>query len=209
VHKCDKIIRIVDGYEAKIYTISVKIALAVKPANMTGNTWAPILHPMLINPLMELMMPAEDLSLIRIQAWEFICKGQYDLALQLIHGPMQAKKKHKPDMIAMYGCCTAMVLRKRKEGIALVKKAVSVDQNNPSIYFLLGLSYMASDLRRLAMEAFEEGLKLDPHHRPINNAIAELGKRRRPPIPILPRDNPLNIMIGKKLHQRRMRNKDK
>ena len=154
-------------------------------------------------------MPTENINLIREEAWNLVSQGKFDLALPLVFNQVQKRKKQLPDLVAIYGCCTAIVLNKRREGIEICLKAKEAAPNSPNQYFLLGLAYMSADLRSKAVEAFHEGLELDPNHTLIKRAISEMGDRQSVPIPFLPRTNPINVMIGRKLHERKTRKKEK
>ncbi len=51
--------------------------------------------------------------------------------------------------------------------------------------------------RKKAIEAVDRGLALSPRHPGLLTMRAELGVRRSPPIPFLPRDNRWNVWLGR------------
>lgn len=140
---------------------------------------------------------AEQLSR---KAWEYIQNGQSDLALQLLHGPMLDPEGEHPELMALYGYCLCTVQKKRKDGIKMCKRAVELDGRNPRAYYLLGMAYLDANTKKLAWNAFFKGSKVDPDYAPIRDVLREMGIRKRPVIPFLPRDNALNVFLGKWRH---------
>jgi len=140
------------------------------------------------------------------KAWRFIKVGKVDLALQLLYQPMQELKgrdlgKDDAELVSLYGYCTFMCLRKRKEGIALCKKAVQLDSLNPRHHFLLGKAYLGVGTRKMAWKVFEQGLQVRPGYRPIKDAMEQMGNRKKPVLSFLPRGNPINVALGRLRHR--------
>jgi hypothetical protein len=51
--------------------------------------------------------------------------------------------------------------------------------------------------RKDAHQAFMRGLSIQADHQGIIRALKDMGVRRRPVIPFLSRDNPLNVYLGR------------
>jgi hypothetical protein len=52
------------------------------------------------------------------------------------------------------------------------------------------------------VESLFDGLSHDPNNKPINKILDGIGRRREPVISFLPRDNVLNVHLGKKRHEK-------
>jgi len=149
-------------------------------------------------------MEKESLTRLKERAWEEIARGDYSGALAVIRLQMQKRVKQPPELVGIYGCCQAMALDKRREGIDICKQALKASPKNANLHFLLGVAYMSAELRGRAVESFQEGLEIDPNHSLIQKAMRELGNRQKRPIPFLPRSHPFNVAIGRKLYERRL-----
>lgn len=93
--------------------------------------------------------------------------------------------------------------RRLKEGIEICLKALSADRRNPHIIYCLAQLYVLADSKRKAIEVVERGLRRSPDHRGLLRIRQELGVRRSPPIPFLPRRNLVNVRLGKAIRKRK------
>ena len=92
--------------------------------------------------------------------------------------------------------CLAKEEGNYREAVAICMDAMKDEPQNPAIYLNLGRVYVLSGHKRSALRAFELGLRYGKNQE-IVNEIDLLGWRQNPPLPFLPRANPLNKMLGK------------
>ena len=90
--------------------------------------------------------------------------------------------------------------RRGKEGLALCQHAIKVQFYEPENYVLLSRVYLLRRRRGKAIEALKRALKLNPRHPEAVKLAKEIGFRRRPVLPFLPRANPVNVALGKMRH---------
>jgi tetratricopeptide (TPR) repeat protein len=90
--------------------------------------------------------------------------------------------------------------RRGKEGLALCQHAIKVQFYEPENYVMLARVYLLRRRRGKAIDALQRALKLNPRHPAAVKLAKEIGFRRKPVIPFLPRGNPLNIALGKMRH---------
>lgn len=111
--------------------------------------------------------------------------------------------------LSYYGLCLALVQRKYKPAVDFARKAIELQFYNARHYLNLGRIYLAAGKRKKALEAVEEGLKTVPDDVSLARLRDEIGKRSAPPIPFLPRANPINVAIGRSRHARKVKEKEK
>jgi tetratricopeptide (TPR) repeat protein len=98
--------------------------------------------------------------------------------------------------LSFFGLCLALVRKQYKAGVDLCKRAIDLEFYNGDHYANLARVYMASNNRKKAVETADQGLKLVPEHEYLMEVRKELGVRKRPPVPILDRSNPINVSLG-------------
>ena len=111
--------------------------------------------------------------------------------------------KHPPALLSNYGLCLALHKGKIKEGAEFCQLAVEKEFYNGDHFLNLARVWQAGGSRRKAVEAIERGLAKDPRHMGLLRLKVSIGLRRRPVIPFLHRDNPVNIRLGKLRHRLR------
>ena len=104
-----------------------------------------------------------------------------------------------PRYISYYGLSWAMGSKSSKEALYLCQKAVKKTFVQPDLFCNLGKVYFLRGDRGKAYSAFQKGLTLDKGNQHIQEELKTMGVRRNPVIPFLPRNNILNIMMGKTL----------
>lgn len=114
-----------------------------------------------------------------------------------------------PDGLSYLGLCVALVQKKIKPGVDLCKKAIEMQFYHGDHYANLARVYMVAEHRRKALDTIEKGLKVVPDDEQLTALKKELGNRKSPPIPFLPRGHALNVMIGRKRHARAVAEKEK
>lgn len=101
-------------------------------------------------------------------------------------------------VLASYGVALGHT-HKLREGLAVCLNAVASDKRNPHVYWCLAELYVQAGSRKKAVESVQRGLSLSPGHPGLLRLRKELGVRRSPPLPFLPRDSALNVRLGKLL----------
>lgn len=99
------------------------------------------------------------------------------------------------------GVAIARCEGQRKEGLELGRYGVGLQPDEPDNHLNLATLYLLNGRRGPAIRAIERGLEIEPRHERLRAAQVRLGVRRRPPLPFLSRDNPLNVMIGQLRHR--------
>lgn len=90
------------------------------------------------------------------------------------------------------------------EGLRLCRHGVKVEFYQPENYLNLARVYLLGGNRQRAWASLEQGLKVDRRHPGLRRLLKEMGARKRPVIPFLHRDNPLNRLLGRLRHQVRV-----
>ena len=107
-----------------------------------------------------------------------------------------------PGVVASYALARGHA-REMKVGLDMCRKALAADRSNPYIYACLAELYIRSNSKRQAVDAIRRGLSSSPDYPVLLRLQDELGVRRRPPIGFLPRANPINVVIGRRLRRAR------
>lgn len=89
----------------------------------------------------------------------------------------------------------------RANGLKLCNLGVRVELYQPESYLLLAQTHLILGDRRAAWDTVERGLQVDAAHEGLQKLKAELGQRRRPIFPFLPRRHALNRWLGKLRHR--------
>lgn len=105
--------------------------------------------------------------------------------------------------LSYFGLCLALVRKQYRAGVDLCKRAIDLEFYNGDHYANLARVYMASNNRKKAVETADQGLKLVPEHEYLTEVRQELGVRKRPPVPILDRSNPINVSLGQARHAKK------
>ena len=102
--------------------------------------------------------------------------------------------------LSYYWLCLAMHKGKVKEGADFCQLAIDKEFYNGEHYLILARVWLIGRSRRRAVEALERGLALEPHNPALQKLAGELGRRRKPVIPFLSRNNPVNVALGRMRH---------
>ena len=98
-----------------------------------------------------------------------------------------------------YGLCLAQNRSQSRLHDALkhCRKAAQMEAYRADVWMNLGRVAMAAGRRGEAYRAFDRGRSLDPTHRGIVKELRRLGVRRPPAVSFLPRQNPINVFLGR------------
>jgi cytochrome c-type biogenesis protein CcmH/NrfG len=84
-----------------------------------------------------------------------------------------------------------------REALAHCRKAVQMEAYRPDVWINLGRVALTAGRRGEAYRALEQGRLLDPSNAGIAKAMQQLGVRRQPVLSFLPRQNPINVFLGR------------
>jgi hypothetical protein len=86
-------------------------------------------------------------------------------------------------------------------GVSLCDAALRPSPSDPELLINSARVHLALNQRQRAARAITRGLAAWPEHPALLAARDALGTRRAPVIPILPRGNPLNRLLGRLRHR--------
>jgi Flp pilus assembly protein TadD len=111
-----------------------------------------------------------------------------------------SKVKTTPALCSNLAYCLARERRQIQKGIALCTEALAVEPANPLHYLNLGRIYLLAGKKDVAIQTFRQGLKTGKSSQ-IVTELKNLGLRKGPLLPALPRNHPLNRYLGLVLHR--------
>lgn len=120
---------------------------------------------------------------------------RYDEAVACLRRATELAPAH-PQLRSWLGLAIAHAQGDFEESRALCESAAKQEFFNPDLYLNLSRVYLAFGRRSDALRYLRRGQMIDPGHTLIQNTIAELGQRRRPILPFLPRKHPVNRVLG-------------
>lgn len=94
------------------------------------------------------------------------------------------------------GLALALGARDFEAARTLCESAAKQEFFNPDLYLNLARVYLSVGRRPEALRYLRRGQMIDPGHLAIREAISELGLRRLPILPFLPRRHLVNRMLG-------------
>lgn len=120
----------------------------------------------------------------------------HDFFVEFCDRQIRDEKPISSGLLADYALSVAY-LGDLKEASEICFRALSGDRRNPEVFLALARVYAMGSSRKKAIDAIDRGLGLSPHHPGLIGLRAELGVRRMPPIPFLPRENRWNVWLGR------------
>ena len=99
--------------------------------------------------------------------------------------------------LSYLGCAIARIHDRTKEARVLCKRAVKAEFYQPENWANLAEVMLLSGRRKEAIEAVEQGLRIDSQNERLQQVHKQLGRRRRPVVGFLHRKNPLNHALGR------------
>jgi len=96
-----------------------------------------------------------------------------------------------------YGLCLSQNTSRLREALTHCRKAVQMEAYRADVWLNLGRVALAARRRGEAYRAFEQGRLIDPTHAGIARELKKLGVRRPPVVAFLPRQSPINVMLGR------------
>jgi tetratricopeptide (TPR) repeat protein len=98
--------------------------------------------------------------------------------------------------MSYYGLCLAMVSDRLPEARDICEAAAEAAPSSPEMHLNLSRVCIRQGDRAHAFRTLVRGLRVDPRHPGIVEAMRRLGFRRRPVVSFLPRQHPLNRLLG-------------
>lgn len=126
---------------------------------------------------------------------ESLEEGLHDDALSCLRKAVELAPDHA-QLRSLLGLAVAHGLRDFGESRALCESAAKQEFFNPDLYLNLARVYLEFGRRSEALRYLRRGQMIDPGHVSIHHTIAELGRRRMPIVPFLPRRHPVNRALG-------------
>lgn len=128
--------------------------------------------------------------------------GAPNRAVPLFENAIRVEKQrsaNRPQMryLSYYGLSMAMAEGPSPEVLRACRTAAQRDFFNPELQLNLGKVCAMAGLTSQALAAFERGLKLAPGNRTLRAERGKLERRKSPVIAGLPRNHPLNRLLGR------------
>lgn len=117
-------------------------------------------------------------------------------ALALKHLEEAAELDESPELISHLAYCLAKEKQDVTTATSLARRALRDEPWNSTHYLNLGRIYLLSGRKKDAIRTLRDGLLHENNPR-IKEELARLGTRKYPVIATLPREHPLNRMLGK------------
>jgi len=111
------------------------------------------------------------------------------------------REPRDPRTTSWYGVTLVLVERNITLGISLCDQALRATPTDPELLLNSARVHLALRQRQRAAKAIARGLEAWPHDPALLAARDALGTRRTPVVPFLPRDNPLNRLLGRLRHR--------
>ncbi|NOZ94013.1 MAG: hypothetical protein GXP47_04630 [Acidobacteria bacterium] len=140
---------------------------------------------------------AEAIELTRNERYEDAIAIFEDNLPAIMSGNIKDKRV-AAGAVSYYGVCLAKLRHKYAEAVQYCNVSIKANIFDPDHRYNLAMVYLERDDRKAAVEALSSGLRLNPKHPRINRMFDEIGRRQKPAIPFLPRNNPVNVWLGKR-----------
>lgn len=121
--------------------------------------------------------------------------GDAARALDLLREAQAAAPEHA-QIRSTLGLALAFGVRDFESARTLCESAAKQEFFNPDLYLNLARVYLSVGRRPEALRYLRRGQMIDPGHIAIREAISDLGLRRLPIVPFLPRRHLVNRMLG-------------
>lgn len=156
----------------------------------------------MVSPTWEYAGQIHEAVRIGIAATE---REDYEGALKLFSIVYTAGNEVPVNGLSYYGLCLAKAERKFNAGVQLCEKAIDSQFYDSAHYINLIKLFLSAKSRRKAVEVLETAIARMPTDPRVQAMRAEMGYRARPVIRFLHRDNPVNVILGKRRKRKLMR----
>ena len=146
-----------------------------------------------------LVQPAEDSFQRGIEA---LTHGQSRRALAYFNAAVEIERRHgaapiQARYISYYGLCLGLERIRTHEAIEFCRQAAALEGYRPEVCLNLGRVLMVAGRRWEAVRAIQRGLKISPDDEELTRTMRRMGNRRRPALPFLGRQHPINVFLGR------------
>jgi tetratricopeptide (TPR) repeat protein len=136
------------------------------------------------------------------QGRKSLSSGRYREALAMFEAAIRLEQRFSRERpqaryLSYYGLVLGLERRETREALRFCREAVALESYNPDLRCNLGQVLLRAGRRREAYQSFQRGLSLQADHPGLLRAVRRLGVRRRPVLSFLPRNNVLNVVLGK------------
>lgn len=121
--------------------------------------------------------------------------GKHKEALYVFDSDIAAT--YDPIAVSYYAICIARVEAQYDRAISLCFLAAEKNLCNAEIYLNLGRIFLEKGQKSKAIKTFKRGLQMSDSNHELLTELKKLGRRRRPVISWLGRNNSLNRFLGK------------
>jgi len=149
-----------------------------------------------------------ELNQAALQGIEACKKGQWKEGLAVLGKVAEADRQGAElngQFYSYLGYGIARYERRVKEGLALCQHSIKLQFYEPENYLNLARVHLLARNRRKAVEALNRALKLNASNPGALALAREIGWRRRPVIPFLPRSNFFNRLLGRLSYRLRLK----
>ncbi len=89
-------------------------------------------------------------------------------------------------------------------GLNQCRQSVQDNPKRADLYENLARACLKLKQRKKTIDAISMGLRVQPNHPGLNLIKQQIGCRRRPSLPFLNRDHPINRFLGRKTYRRKL-----
>ena len=118
---------------------------------------------------------------------------QSAILIELQHGVGRPQMRY----LSYYGLSRAQARGATPDTIQACETATRRDFFNPDLLLNLGRVLVLAGKTSKALATFQRGLDLAPKHKGLLAEYAKLDRREAPPLAIVSRSHPLNVVLGK------------
>ncbi len=108
-----------------------------------------------------------------------------------------ARVPEHPECVAYLAVCLAAGKRKYITAEKLVKNIINNNPYDPTAWYALGRVNLLGGRREQAFKNFEQAKTVSRGDQKIEGIVDEMDPRKKPVVPFLPRDNFVNILLGR------------
>ena len=117
---------------------------------------------------------------------------------------MRQERAIPSNVLAFYGLAVGHAENIR-DGLKICFQSLEADRQDPNAYLCLARLYVLADSKKNAIDVLAQGLRVAPNHRGLNALRRGLGQRQGRAIPFLPRDNKVNVRLGRVIRKLKKR----
>jgi Flp pilus assembly protein TadD len=108
---------------------------------------------------------------------------------------------HNPYFLSYYGLALGQASRSWEEAEALCLAALRMRRQVPQLYLNLAELYRSRGRVADAVETLTEAMRYTARDPQVISALAHYGTRRPPVFSFLPRQHPMNVLLGRFRHR--------